>query len=476
MGLGLRFATLGLQSYHHDEVVTAMRVIPGSFGEMLHKVRVSESTPPLYYVFAWAWSKLFGVGEVGLRSLSALFGAATVPLGYLIGRQVLNRRTGLILAALIAVNPMLIWYSQEARSYALLVFFAALSVLFFLRVAEGGRRLDLTGWVLSSGLALWSHYFALFLLVPEAIVLVVALRGRLAAALTAIGALVLVALPLVPLVRDQANPTHIGWIGGMPLPERLWDSLASFAIGETGHVIAEPSRPGLAVVPLLICSLALPLILAFGSRRERRAFSLAVGLGLAFFALATAAALSGSDYVTERNLLPALIPLLVAVAAGFAAADRMRLGSVAAIALCFWWVAFDLHVDRTQNLRRPDFRAVAGVLAAPRSTARAIVTWRLGADPIRFYLHRGAQRAFGGRAWIDEIDVVRKSSARQLRPYLPGAFREAGLIRQGRLEVLRFRSPRPIEVSIRNLLHLPTGFGVDAVLLEAPQGTGAEPR
>ena len=72
----LRFASLGIQSYHHDEVITAMRVLPGSFGHMLHEVRVSESNPPLYYVLAWGWSQLFGLGEVGLRSLSALFGVA----------------------------------------------------------------------------------------------------------------------------------------------------------------------------------------------------------------------------------------------------------------------------------------------------------------------------------------------------------------------------------------------------------------
>ena len=139
----MRFASLDLQSYHHDEVITALRVIPGSFGDMLHAVKVSESNPPLYYVLAWGWAKAFGTGEVGLRSLTALFGAATVPVGYLIGRQLASRRAGLVLAALIAVNPMLIWYSQEARSYALLVFFGALSVFFFARALDTGRGRDL---------------------------------------------------------------------------------------------------------------------------------------------------------------------------------------------------------------------------------------------------------------------------------------------------------------------------------------------
>ena len=55
-----------------------MRVIPGSFGHMLHEVKVSESNPPLYYVLAWGWTQAFGRDEWGIRSLSALFGTLTV--------------------------------------------------------------------------------------------------------------------------------------------------------------------------------------------------------------------------------------------------------------------------------------------------------------------------------------------------------------------------------------------------------------
>ena len=95
LGVAIRFSTLGLQSYHHDEVITAARVLPGSFLHMLHEVKHSESNPPLYYVLAWGWAKVFGLGEVGLRSLSALFGAATVPVAYFIGAGTLGEARGL---------------------------------------------------------------------------------------------------------------------------------------------------------------------------------------------------------------------------------------------------------------------------------------------------------------------------------------------------------------------------------------------
>jgi uncharacterized membrane protein len=70
----IRFVPLGVQSYHHDEVITVMRVIPGSFGQMLHEVKASESNPPLYYVLAWGWARAFGRDEWGIRSLSAWSG------------------------------------------------------------------------------------------------------------------------------------------------------------------------------------------------------------------------------------------------------------------------------------------------------------------------------------------------------------------------------------------------------------------
>ena len=78
----LRFATLGVQSYHHDEVVTASRILRAGFGHAMNAVNFSESTPPLYYALAWVWTQVTGTGEWGLRSLSAVAGVATVPVAY----------------------------------------------------------------------------------------------------------------------------------------------------------------------------------------------------------------------------------------------------------------------------------------------------------------------------------------------------------------------------------------------------------
>src|ERR671911_1248833 len=135
---------------------------------MLGAVPQSESTPPLYYMLAWIWSQIFGADEAGLRSLSAAVGAATVPATYAAGRQFVSRRSAFVAAALVAVSPLLVWYSQEARAYALLVLLGALSLI-PLRQAAGLRPGGpLTAWAVFASLALATHYFALFLIAAEA--------------------------------------------------------------------------------------------------------------------------------------------------------------------------------------------------------------------------------------------------------------------------------------------------------------------
>jgi 4-amino-4-deoxy-L-arabinose transferase-like glycosyltransferase len=465
----LRFASLGIQSYHHDEVITAMRVIPGSLGRVLHEVKVSESNPPLYYVLAWGWAKVFGRDEFQLRSLSALFGTAVVPVAYLIGRQLASRRAGLILAAIVAVNPMLIWYSQEARSYALLIFFGALSFYFFLCALDYGEGRDLALWALSSALALCSHYFAAFPLAVEATWLLFALRSRWRVVLPALAFLGATGVALLPLLSAQVNATHIGWIEKSPLTERLLEAGTSFLIGETGHVIAEPVRYGYAYLPVVAIVAALVLLALRGDPDERRGSGTALVLGLWVAALAALAALVGKDYVVERNLLPALLPLAAVVAVGFSVASARRIGAALAIVLCLYWLAFDAYVTQKPNLQRPDLRTLSQEIG-PAKVPRAVVSWKLAADPIRWYLPGQVPRMYGGQVRVREVDVVSKPVAASRPVNLGRSFREVQRLRLDRLTLTRYISKKPMEFRFPQLAGLHTGFGENAIVLNGPAG------
>lgn len=126
----LRLLTLHLQSFWYDEAFTPVHVLHPSLWATLRSFVHTENTPPLWYVIAWADSRVLGSGEVALRLPSALAGIATVPVVWAIGRELTGRRaTAIAAAAFVAVNPLFVWYSQEARAYALFVLTAALAML-----------------------------------------------------------------------------------------------------------------------------------------------------------------------------------------------------------------------------------------------------------------------------------------------------------------------------------------------------------
>jgi len=445
LGAALRFATLGLQAYHHDEIVTASRVLRVGFGHAMDAVGFSESAPPLYYALAWVWTQVTGTGPWGLRSLSALAGVLTIPVAYLIGRELRGCRTGLLAAALVAVNPMLLWYSQEARAYALLALFCAASLLYCVRALQRGEGRDFVLWGVFSALALATHYFAVFPLAVEVFLL---LRRRGRAAFAGLWIVGLTAVLLVPLVIHQMSYGHAEWIGKFSLGHRVWETAATFLTGETGDIIGGPERPSLAFLPLALVLVAFGLLAWRGSREEKRAAAvpLAVGGVTLGIPLLLAIASTSKDFVLARNLLPALVPLLVVVAIGLTAERVRRLGTVIAAALLAYSLAFCVWVNFEPELQRPDWNVVADHLGEPKAP-RATVLWVLGEAPLRFYLSTGAiqLKPVEGYDWlVREIDFVSDGPAPPPpRRLLGPGFREVAHEDAGRLFIRRYRLAGP---------------------------------
>ncbi len=124
LAAALRFFRIGSQSLWADEGNSAAMA-----GRPLAEIAARAAAdihPPLYYWLLHFWVRLFGDSEAALRSLSAVWGILLVWLVYQIGSRLFDRRTGLIAALLAAVNPFLIYYSQEARMYMQLAALAGL--------------------------------------------------------------------------------------------------------------------------------------------------------------------------------------------------------------------------------------------------------------------------------------------------------------------------------------------------------------
>jgi mannosyltransferase len=470
LGAVLRFATLGVQAYHHDEIVTASRVLRVGFGHAMDAVGFSESAPPLYYALTWFWTQVTGTSEWGLRSLSAVAGVATIPVAYLVGRELRGPRAGLLAAALVAVNPMLLWYSQEARAYALLGLFCALSLLFCVRALQGGERRDFTWWGVFSALALATHYFAVFPLIAE-VVLLLRRRGR--AILPGLWIVGLAIALLAPLAYHQMSYGHAEWIGKFSLGHRLGETAITFAIGETGDIIGRAEQPERALLPLVLILGAFVLLAARGSREERHAAFIPLAVGGVAIAIPLLLAIGpgGKDFILTRNLLPALVPLLLAVAVALTAERARRLGTVIAALLVAYSLGFCVWAGTDSDLQRPDWEAVADHLGEPDGP-RATVTWVIGEAPLRYYLSTGAiqLKASEGYDWlVREITFVSIGDAPPPPQGMLGPrFREIGHEEVGELFIRRYRVPGPelAPLRLRGLRFADTNFRNNGVLLD----------
>ncbi len=225
----VRFYGLGHQGFWFDEANTAL-LVHFSPGQMIGLIPQTETTPPLYYGVAWVWARGFGYGEAGLRALSALAGVLTVPVASAAAARLISRRAGVITAALVACNPFLIWYSQEARSYALLVLLTAVALLAFAhaRAAPTGRTLSL--WVLASALALATHYYAAVAIAPQAAWLLFEHRSSRPVQV-AVAIVALCGVAVIPLALSQNSTGHAGWIAHTSLGLRLAQIIPQFLIG-----------------------------------------------------------------------------------------------------------------------------------------------------------------------------------------------------------------------------------------------------
>ena len=136
-----------------------------------------EFNPPLYYALLHFWVAGFGESETAVRALSILLGVAAVVCLYRVGRLLLGEEAGLVAALLLATCPYHVYYSQEARFYALLVTLTLVSIESFVRVLRGGGAVAQAAYVIASVLLFYTHAHAVFVLaVPVLYVLLTYVR------------------------------------------------------------------------------------------------------------------------------------------------------------------------------------------------------------------------------------------------------------------------------------------------------------
>lgn len=218
IGFVLRVYNLAGNSLWLDEAATLSFARQSLLG-IWESTAGGEFNPPLFYWLEHGML-VFGESEFVLRFLPALFGVLTIPVVYYIGSEFRDRDVGLIAAALLVFSPFHIFYSQEARAYAPMLFFFSLALLFYVRASRSNETRSWVLFGLFSAIAFWMHFYAI---VPVAVFVFHALVTRageiredvrnVRSPVLALAAFIVVTLPLLVvtfnlfLVRTSSAPT-----------------------------------------------------------------------------------------------------------------------------------------------------------------------------------------------------------------------------------------------------------------------------
>jgi uncharacterized membrane protein len=402
----LRGAFVGDQSLGYEEVFTAAAVGHSTVSGVWHAVSSTESTPPLYYLLTWLWVKLAAShAAVALRTTSLLAGSLTVPVSFLAVRRFVGDRLALVVAWLCAISPVLLSYSIYARSYALLVLVATLSVWALGALLERQSPLRFTIWATAAAACLWTHYFTAFLIVGEAAVLLVKLQGQRRRLCLSLLAVAVAAAPLWSLFRSQsAESARTGFIAARPLGGRLEDTVRQFAMG------TNVPAAWLEAAGLLIVAAATAYAVVRTHRREwtRILGSLAlIGAGLPIIS-----ALTGiDDHLLARNILGVWICL-----APLAAYGLVKLRGVPLLTYSVICIVTVVAVQSNWRFQAAsDWRGASARLGARAGGEPVAVMPGLELNVAALYLHRPSLAApvRATDLWV-MVEPVRASGERAL--------------------------------------------------------------
>ncbi|HEX4362965.1 MAG TPA: glycosyltransferase family 39 protein [Solirubrobacteraceae bacterium] len=344
-------------------------------GHMLEVLRSTDVHPPLYFLILWCIAHAAGTSAIAMRAPSLVAGTALVPVLYLLGRELYDRRAGMLAAALGSVAPFVVWYSQEARMYALFMLFAALATYAqVLILRRGGKRY----WLLYAAAAaalLWTQYFGVLFVGVQQVGFLAAAYGlrrsgrparRFVLAWLGTAALIVVAVaPIVPFALDQfqANqsagkgfnaPTNAGGgvsAGAQPAPG-IYALLTNFVWGVGGYHSDATMAELAALWPLGM----LAGLLALGRDRQplsRLILACAVLPALALFAIGFA-----KPFLFEIRYFAGAVPLLLVLlargATGWVRGTAATIGLSAALLGTLSVADADQQLNRS-NPRTYDF-------------------------------------------------------------------------------------------------------------------------
>jgi 4-amino-4-deoxy-L-arabinose transferase-like glycosyltransferase len=395
-------------------------------GPVVRAVFLSDSSPPLYYVLLHGWCRVWGVGDLALRSFSIVVALACLPLQFMLGRRIGGVRTAWAATALLAIAPLAVYYGSEGRMYSLLWFFTLAIAWAALQIHDGRRRgRGWLVWMVASAGGLLTHYYFVFpWFVTGAFLLWCrpAERGRV------VGCGLVVALVILP------------WYWHVPENLRLWrvtadwvklrpegynrvrvlrEVLVQYFAGE-GHYLWRPQRAAeLGAASLFAAALATALWRQGRSACSADRVLIALWFGAACLGPLAVDLLRGS-YIAEypRYTSTALPAACLLGAWAFAELEaRLAWGGLTLVALC--WMAGIVAMFRSRSRCDQPYHDLARHVAAYGSAGDLVVVHSIPSGAIALARYSTTRGQF--LPWVEQLGNRQLPDA--LETVLPGRVR-----------------------------------------------------
>lgn len=236
IGSLFRFYGLDHESLANDELSTCYRSSFDSISSVISRGVVPDKHPPGYQILMFFVERSAGDSAVALRFPSAAAGVISIYLLFLLGRRLFSSSVGFLAAALMTFSPVHIWYSQEARTYSILILMVTLSIYILTRMLDSLREkgcpglLNIVSFALLNILMEYFHYFGLLMVVLESGILLLVTIYRRKNILYPVAVCVVSALaflPWIPVAMEQSgNDSYITMPGLTALQSLLFEYMS----------------------------------------------------------------------------------------------------------------------------------------------------------------------------------------------------------------------------------------------------------
>ncbi len=414
LGAVLRFYRIGAQSLWIDEILT---IHAANLGEALRFPDVFRNIQGPLHATIIHGIAILSTSEAVLRSISALFGVALIPVVYLLASDLVDKRAGLFAALLTALSPFAIWYSQEVRNYSMLIFFSGVSTLMVWRLLERKGR----GWTLYVAaivLGVLSNFATVFLALGHKIFALPRLFTERRLLGRWVLAYVVILVCLVPSILGLMHWMSIDDVGDrvavVPLAEEgqllrgattftlyaipysLYVMSYGYSLGPSSRELhtGSPARAFLrhagVVVPAMLAFVLACLAGFVRVSRSRRALTLV--LAVVVFPLAGALVLAFLNIKPfNARYVSAMFPVLMVLGGAGVASLGVRWRTLLSLVIALFCVVSLGNYYYRGSYKREDVRSVAAFIAENEHPGDIVLAPVIG-DVLEFYFEGEAEQ------------------------------------------------------------------------------------